>query len=202
MNKTVRFTSTRKSCWTDDRSRQPPADDLLEDVEELNEDEEEAAVAAAAAAVVDDDEDDEWESDEDSMSSSKKKRVVFKGTYPIDRPLVGRSTVNSRKRQQMALTLRSPRTYVIDEPIGVVGVERKGHVVEVSIRLGLSTSASISMSFPILHFLVTCLFIYMLLIFFFFFYIFSFASFYRQCSVRWISFSVHGFSFTSAVVWL
>ena len=128
-----------------------------------------AAVAAAAAAVVDDDEDDEWESDEDSMSSSKKKRVVFKGTYPIDRPLVGRSTVNSRKRQQMALTLRSPRTYVIDEPIGVVGVERKGHVVEVSIRLGLSTSASISMSFPILHFLVTCLFIYMLLNFFFFF---------------------------------
>ena len=113
----VRFTSMRKCCSNDG---QPP-DDLLEDVEEVNEEDEE--------------EDDEWESDEDAASTLEKKRVVFKGTYPIDRPVVARSLTNVRKRQQMTLTLKPPRTYVIDEPVGVVGVEKKGHMVEVSIRL-------------------------------------------------------------------
>ena len=45
-----------------------------------------------------------------------KKRVVYQGTYPIDRP-VSLATVSS-KRQQMTLTLKTPRTYPIEEPIG------------------------------------------------------------------------------------
>lgn len=47
------------------------------------------------------------------------KRVVFGGTFPIDRPmslnLAGAGT--TRIRQQMSLTLKTPRTFAIDEPI-------------------------------------------------------------------------------------
>jgi len=49
------------------------------------------------------------------------KRVVFGGTYPIDRPLTlnfgAAGAASSSRRQQMSLTLRTPRTFAIDEPI-------------------------------------------------------------------------------------
>ncbi|KAI9564384.1 hypothetical protein GHT06_008123 [Daphnia sinensis] len=54
----------------------------------------------------------------DPMATSK--RVVFGGTYPIDRPLTlkfGAAGAASSRRQQMNLTLKTPRTFAIDEPI-------------------------------------------------------------------------------------
>jgi hypothetical protein len=49
------------------------------------------------------------------------KRVVFGGTYPIDRPMTlnfgAAGAAASSRRQQMSLTLKTPRTFAIDEPI-------------------------------------------------------------------------------------
>ena len=59
-------------------------------------------------------------SDETAVSL-KNKRVVFQGTYPIDRPVS--EHVRKLKRQQMTLTLKSPRTFMVDEPIGLPKVE-------------------------------------------------------------------------------
>ncbi len=56
------------------------------------------------------------------------KRVVFGGTYPIDRPLslnFGAAGTSAARRQQMSLTLKTPRTFAIDEPI------REDHSAEV-----------------------------------------------------------------------
>ena len=55
-----------------------------------------------------------------TSSSSSSKRVVFGGTFPIDRPMsLNFAAVGSvRKRQQpMSLTVKTPRTFSIDEPI-------------------------------------------------------------------------------------
>ena len=58
------------------------------------------------------------------------KRVVFGGTYPIDRPLslnfgAAGTSAARRQQQQMSLTLKTPRTFAIDEPI------REDHSAEV-----------------------------------------------------------------------
>ena len=54
-------------------------------------------------------------------SDLSAKRVVLGGTYPIDRPLTlnfgATGAASSSRRQQMSLTLKTPRTFAIDEPI-------------------------------------------------------------------------------------
>lgn len=70
-------------------------------------------------SVHSDDEDQIDEAMEKSMDPIAK-RVVFGGTYPIDRPLTlkfGAAGAASSRRQQMNLTVKTPRTFAIDEPI-------------------------------------------------------------------------------------
>lgn len=59
--------------------------------------------------------------DERRATPAAEKHVVFKGTYPIDRPVASSRIVDRssylRRQQASLLTLKSPRTFAIDEPI-------------------------------------------------------------------------------------
>lgn len=95
----------------------PPEESKESDRSDGEEEENASAdVAAAVNSVV-----------EPAVDSTTSKRVVFGGTYPIDRPmsLNFAAAGTSRSRHQMSLTVKTPRTFAIDEPI------REDHLAEV-----------------------------------------------------------------------
>lgn len=58
--------------------------------------------------------------DDDAVAFAfRNKRVVFKGTYPIDRPVTSRfhPATGPLRRHQLALNLKNARTYPIEEPV-------------------------------------------------------------------------------------
>lgn len=90
----------------------------------------------------------------DPMATAK--RVVFGGTYPIDRPLTlkfGAAGATSSRRQQMNLTLKTPRTFAIDEPIREDNSVEVRSVRSIADRLTFDLSASnLVVSFLFSHF--------------------------------------------------
>ena len=94
----VRFTSASPSTAT-------PADDLTK------------PNGVSDNGVDSDKETDSDLEDVDDVVLFHDKRVVFRGTYPIDRPILGPTASTLTKRQQMTLNLKHPRTFPIEEPI-------------------------------------------------------------------------------------
>ena len=106
--KMVRFTQPKHYSQEEDQAEAEQEEEGGKDENRVDDEEE-------------DEDDEEEEEEEDLNVVLKKKRVVFKGTYPIDRPVPGRGRGrlgrSLKKRPEMTLTLKSPRTFLIDEPV-------------------------------------------------------------------------------------